>query len=359
MKLHAARDLLERATRERVAPAAVAEVGRSDGPRWHAAAGSLTYDSNSPAATLDTIFDLASLTKVLSTTALAMRLLDAGRLDLGTPVRALIAGWRERDRASVTVHDLLAHAAGLPGVLPLYERCFGRTDFERAICDTPLAYAPRARSIYSDLGFILLGFILEDAGAATLRQQFEEMSGSLAGDGADWLDFGPVEDEGELARVAPTQVDAWRGGRLLRGEVDDRNGAALGGVAGHTGVFGTVAAVGRFAREVLRGELGRQNAVATPATIARFVERTAVPGSSRALGWDTMLPTSSCGSLMSPRAFGHTGFTGTSIWIDPAADVYAVLLTNRVYPAAGSAEPIRMLRRGFHDAVLEELQRNG
>jgi CubicO group peptidase (beta-lactamase class C family) len=156
--------------------------------------------------------------------------------------------------------------------------------------------------------------------------------------------------------VAPTQVDEWRGGRLLRGEVDDRNGAALDGVAGHTGLFGTLVAVSRFARGILRARLGREdNGLARPSTVARFLQRSSVPGSSRALGWDTMLPSSSCGTRMSAEAFGHTGFTGGSIWIDPVARIYAVLLTNRVHPQAGSPDPIRDLRRAFHDEVWERI----
>jgi CubicO group peptidase (beta-lactamase class C family) len=291
-----------------------------------------------------------------------MRLVEAGRLDLDTPVGERIPAWRSADRRAATVRDLLAHASGLPAFLPLYESCKGRTDFERAISLAPLEFVPGTRSIYSDLGFILLGFILADVGGLPLDAQWRAGVGDLV-DVGELLAWGPLvsgaftgEDD-IFDRVAPTQEDRWRG-RLLRGEVDDRNAAALGGVAGHAGMFGTVAAVGRFARAMLRGRLGIEgpgNPVARPDTISRFVGRAVVPGSSRALGWDTMLPTSSCGTRMSGEAFGHTGFTGTSIWIDPAADVYVVLLTNRVHPEAGPAEPIRELRRAFHDAVMEEI----
>jgi CubicO group peptidase (beta-lactamase class C family) len=159
--------------------------------------------------------------------------------------------------------------------------------------------------------------------------------------------------------VAPTQEDAWRG-RLLRGEVDDRNAAALDGIAGHAGLFGTARAVGDFATAILNGLRGASGGRATeplasPETLARFVRKAGTPGSSRALGWDTMLPSSSCGTRMSPQAFGHTGFTGTSLWIDPAAGVYVVLLTNRVHPVAGPPAPIQELRRTLHDAVMDDL----
>ena len=153
-------------------------------------------------------------------------------------------------------------------------------------------------------------------------------------------------------------MDTWRG-RLLRGEVDDPNAAALGGVAGHSGLFGTAEGVGRFARAWLGGLAGTAVGVPLAAreTLSRFVARVGTPGSSRALGWDTMLPSSSCGTRMSREAFGHTGFTGTSLWIDPVAGVYVVLLTNRVHPVAGPPEPIRDLRRALHDAVLDALAR--
>ncbi len=355
-------DLLGEAVHARVAPAVVAEVGRSDGPPWAMAFGSLTYDATAPAAGLETIFDLASLTKVIVTTTMAMRLADAGRLDLAMPVGAALPAWRGADRAAATISDLLTHSAGLPAVVPLYERAAGRAAFERAICGLPLEFPPGSASLYSDLGFMLLGFILSDAGGASLEAQLAPLAENLAAPGDTPMRFGPVSAwDGEWPgdeRVAPTQIDAWRGGRLLRGEVDDRNAAALGGVAGHAGLFGTTGAVGRFAREMLRARRGDVTTLdVRPATVARFTSRVGVPRSSRALGWDTMLPTSSCGTLMSAAAFGHTGYTGTSVWIDPAADVYAVLLTNRVHPAAGSADPIRRLRRAFHDAVMRAVER--
>jgi CubicO group peptidase (beta-lactamase class C family) len=350
---HHPRQVLLEAVRARVTPCAVAEVGDRSGPLWRDAVGTLEYAADAPAATEATVFDLASLTKIVATTTLAMRSTESGWLRLDAPLREYLSGWRANDRADVTIADLLEHAAGLPAVIPIYERHAGREAIERAICDAPLDYPPRTRSIYSDPGFILLGFVLADAAGSPLDAQFDEVVRSLSfAGGADLLRYGPIPG---TSAVAPTQIDSWRG-RLLRGEVDDRNGAALNGVAGHAGLFGTAAAVGRFARSVLRGYHGDAAGVpAATATIRRFLTRSRVPGSSRALGWDTMLPGSSCGSLMSADAFGHTGFTGTSLWLDPRADVYVVLLTNRVHPKAGGSEGIQATRRAFHDAVMEEL----
>jgi serine-type D-Ala-D-Ala carboxypeptidase len=163
----------------------------------------------------------------------------------------------------------------------------------------------------------------------------------------DRLRFNPPREL--RARCAPTELDLWRG-RLLQGEVHDENTWALGGAAGHAGLFGTAASVGAFARLVL-ADLDGAAILARPETIARFVQKSTVAGSSRALGWDTMLPTSSSGTRLSTRAIGHTGFTGTSLWIDPAQDLYIVLLTNRVHPTRDN-NAIQPVRRAVHDAVI-------
>jgi CubicO group peptidase (beta-lactamase class C family) len=260
----------------------------------------------------------------------------------------------------VTIRDLLAHCSGLTAYLPYYRDLTGRVEFQHAIAESPLEYRPRTQAIYSDLGFILLGFILEDARAraargwagatdpaALLASQFRRIAMYVTGEP---LTFNPPRSW--RMRTAPTEHDAWRG-RTLLGEVHDENAWALGGVAGHAGLFGTAAAVGAFARAALHTLQGN-GVLARPATMREFITRTDIPGSSRALGWDTMLPTSSCGTRMSTSAIGHTGFTGTSLWIDPERDFYVVLLTNRVHP---SREPnlLKAVRPRFHEAVMEEL----
>jgi CubicO group peptidase (beta-lactamase class C family) len=345
----AAQAALERALAAKAFPAAVVEVGTANQPLWRRALGTLTFDSTSPAADDDTIFDLASLTKVLCTAPLVMRQIEHGALGLDDPVSAHLPAWRGADREAVTIRDLLAHCSGLPAHPPLYQTCRGRRAFEDAIAALPLEYVPRTRSLYSDLDFILLGFILERA--VPLTAQFDALR----------LQMGAIQDlqfhppEIWKRRTAPTQHNSIRG-RLLVGEVDDDNAWALGGAAGHAGLFGSARAVGDCARHLLQvldwrtGAFGRE-------TLRMFVtRRTDVPGSSRALGWDTMLPTSSCGARMSAAAFGHTGFTGTSLWIDPEPGVYVVLLTNRVHPAPGDPAVIRQVRRDVHDAVMRTLQ---
>ena len=343
----AARDVLQGAVAANVFPAAVGEVGTSTKPLWREAFGRLTFSEDAPAATSDTIFDLASLTKVLSTTALVMRHVERGSIGLDDTVGRYIPAWRGADRESVTVRDLLAHCSGLPAHRHFYRELRGRHAFERAIVETPLEYEPRSKSIYSDLGFMLLGFLLEDF--APLPAQFDALRVQMGG--IQDLQFHPPDIW--KTRTAPTQENALRG-RLLLGEVDDDNTWALGGAAGQAGLFGTAGAVGECARHLLQVLDGRIGAFRRETLEAFIRRRTDVPDSSRALGWDTMLPTSSCGSRMSPRAFGHTGFTGTSLWIDPDRAVYAVLLTNRVHPTPAN-EGIKEVRRAFHDAVMEEL----
>jgi len=249
------------------------------------------------------------------------------------------------------LRDLLEHSSGLPGYRDYFRRIEGRAAYAGAIAAEPLDYPPRQRAIYSDLGFMTLGFGLERRLGQPLDRQFDA-----------WRDaVGVVEPLAYLPpahwkpRIASTEQDPWRG-RMLSGEVHDENAAALGGVAAHAGLFGTAAAVGAAARwwmALIDGHDDRATGI--PASLAqRFIQRSEVPGSTRALGWDTMTPTSSCGTRMSARAFGHTGFTGTSLWIDPSPGLYFVLLTNRVHPTR-SNEGIRAIRRAFHDAAVSEL----
>jgi len=342
-RMNAAREVVLSGLAARAYPAAVVEVGRSRGPLWREAFGRLTYDANAPATRLDTVFDLASLTKVIATTSLVMRAARENRLSLDTRVADRLDGWSDGDRAAITIRHLLDHSSGLPAHAKLWQHARSRAAFEREIRQLPLERAPGTAAVYSDVGFILLGFLLEDSGGTTLDRQLAPLSSSMSGEvrylpPAEWR-----------SRVAPTEVDESRG-VATHAVVHDENAAALGGVAGHAGLFGTTGAVGRFAQIVL-ATFQAPTALGRPDEIRRFTTRSSVPGSSRALGWDTMLPTSSCGTRMSPRAIGHTGFTGTSMWIDPAKDVYVVWLTNRVHPTREN-DALIALRPKLHDAVM-------
>jgi CubicO group peptidase (beta-lactamase class C family) len=349
------RDLLQAAIDARIFPGAAAEMGSGRGPIWREALGTRTFGEDAASVDGDTVFDLASLTKPVATTTLLMELVARGRCRLDEPVSSAFPEWRGQDRERASVQDLLEHCSGLaPRLADPPPR--SRREFEHEICTMPLEHALRTRALYSDLGFVLLGFLVADRGEAPLAAQFEALFARFGFDSAggtdDLLGFNLRRD---LARrAAPTRPlpDDSRSGRLLEGEVHDDYAAALGGAAGHAGLFGTAAAVGRFARIVLRAARGDPAAPEplTPPLVARAITRSVVPGSSRALGWDTMLPTSSCGSRLSPAAFGHVGFTGTSLWIDPVADRYYVLLSNRACNGGTLAE-MRRVRQAFHDSL--------
>lgn len=341
-----ARALVAGGLRTRAYPAAVVSAGRSSGPVWTEAFGHLTYAPDAPPATLDTIFDLASLTKVIATASIAMRAIEAGQLALDTPLTQVLPGWRGTDRAGVTVRHLLDHSSGLPAHARLFEQASGRDQFERAISAMPLERPPGTEAVYSDLGFMLLGFALENATGRTLDAAFADVAAALT------ETIGYLPGAGLVSRIAPTEQDPWRR-RLLRGEVHDENAAALGGVAAHAGLFGTAGSVAAFARLVL-ATFSRATVLGRPALMREFASPSKVPGSSRALAWDTMRPTSSCGTLMTPTAIGHTGFTGTSLWIDYEKDVYVVLLTNRVHPSRANAA-LPALRPAIHDAIVRAL----
>jgi CubicO group peptidase (beta-lactamase class C family) len=342
-----ARRVLVDAIRASVFPAAAVDVGDSRGSIWTDAFGTLSFEPGSTSTTSDTPFDLASLTKPIATTSLVMRLVDAGAIELDDPVARFFTEWLGEDREAATIRDLLKHASGLPARL-VDAPPETRREFEHEICAIRLEYARRTQSIYSDLGFILLGFLVADVGGASLDAQFD----------AFWHDprlayHAPAPASARTAPTTPLPEDS-RKGRTLAGEVHDNYAAALSGVAGHAGLFGTAPAVGAFARVVLRAARGATDGPPpfSPMRVAELTRRSDVPGSSRALGWDTMLPTSSCGTRMSASAFGHVGFTGTSLWIDPARDRYFVLLTNRAR-GGGTLEEMRDVRRAFHDALGE------
>ena len=335
----AVEQILEGAIRSRVFPGAVIEIGRTNAVLTTIARGGQSYDLAAPRVDAHTIYDLASLTKVLATASLIAGELSTGRIRLTDRVRRWIDAWTGEDRRTVTIRDLLEHASGLPGHRAYFRSRRGRASFERAICEEPLAYRPRTQSVYSDPGFMLLGFAMENAAAAPLDAQFNAWRDRELGADVE-LRFNPGAEW--RARTAPTEATA--DGDDRRGEVHDENAEALGGVAAHAGLFGTAAAVGSCARWWMRS-----------AALALFSRKSEVPGSSRGLAWDTMLPTSSCGTRLSATAIGHTGFTGTSLWIDPAKDLYIAILSNRVHPTRNS-EGIQDVRRVLHDAIVTALE---
>jgi CubicO group peptidase (beta-lactamase class C family) len=312
--------------------------------------GRLTYDAAAPAVRADTLYDLASLTKVVATATMAMILVDEGRLDLDAPVQKFLPGFQGPGKEAVTVRHLLTHSSGLDATALLYKELRGRAAFVERIEKMDLAYPPGTRSVYSDLGIILLSEILERIAGQPLEgfvreRVFEPL-------GMHDTMFRPPADL--LPRIAPTENDPWRG-RVVRGEVHDENAFAMGGVAPHAGLFSTAGDLARFAQMLLNGGVLDGRRIVSRETVELFTRKAGIPDSDRALGWDTKsAESSSASTLFSPRSFGHTGFTGTSIWIDPDRQLFVILLTNRVYPTREN-QLIREARPAVADAVVRAL----
>lgn len=312
------------------------------------AVGRFTYEENSPAVTAETIFDLASVSKVVATTVMAMILYERGLLDLDVPVAGILPEFGRGDarRRDVTIHMLLAHSSGLPAYERLYERAQTREELVRAALTTPLVWEPGTRAEYSDIGFMVLGEALARVADEPLDHFCQrEVFGPLA---MTQTMFNPPAEL--RAAIPPTEDDRRFRQRVVQGEVHDENAWVMGGVAGHAGVFAPAYDMAVFAHAMLNGgaPLVRRD------TLALFTRRDSLPGSSRALGWDTPSAPSQSGQYFSPQALGHLGFTGTSLWCDPERDLAVVLLTNRTWPDR-SSQKIKEVRPRFHDAVVEAL----
>jgi len=333
-------------------PGGVVAVGK-DGALVHLRAfGRLSYDPDAAAAVPDTIYDLASLTKVIVTTTLTMTLVEEGRLDLSKPVSAFLPAFSGGDKDQVTVWHLLTHSSGVDWWAPLYQQAQTRAEYLKLIYAKDLVYPPGTKSVYSDLGILLLGEILERVSGEPLERLAQKrLFGPLG-----WKDTGYRPVSALLPRIAPTEKDAWRG-RVVRGEVHDENAAGLGGIAPHAGLFGTAPELARFAQMLLWGGVYGHHRFVSRELIERFTRRAGVPESTRAIGWDTPSETgSSAGMLFSRASFGHTGFTGTSMWMDPERKLFVILLTNRVHPTREN-NLIREVRPAVADAVVRALER--
>ncbi len=320
-----------------------------------------------------TIYDLASLTKPVATATSVLLLIQRAKVVLEDPVQEILAELEGTPIGQATVRDLLTHRSGLPGWRPFYEWLDGRgvepepsganqsamQQVMRMIRDEPLMYVRGERSIYSDLGFMLLGFLVERLSGMTLDLWCEEAI--VRPLGAAPIMFCPAAGRGQLdvarpivdvLRIAPTEQDEWRN-RLLCGEVHDENAAAMGGVAGHAGLFGTAESVLAVSGAWLRGYHGRES-ILEGELVRQFTTRQESRArSSWALGWDTPSAPSSSGSRFSERSFGHLGYTGTSLWIDPSCELEVVLLSNRVHPSRRN-EKIKAFRPYIHDLVFRE-----
>jgi CubicO group peptidase (beta-lactamase class C family) len=299
-----------------------------------------------------TLLDLASLTKVIATTPMAMLLYERGLLDLETPVSAILPEFihdAEKDprRHEVTLRMLLSHSSGLPAYEKLYLKARTRDELLQAAFTTPLAANPATRAVYSDIGFIILGTALERLADESLdrfcqREIFAQLSMT------NTTFNPPIEIR---AQIPPTTNDQTFRKKIIQGEVQDENAFILGGVAPHAGLFSTAHDLAKFAQAMLNQ--GRP--IFRPETVALFTRReSAPPGTTRTLGWDTPSDPSQSGKYFGPASYGHLGYTGTSLWIDPTRQLSITLLTNRTWPDC-SNQSIKQIRPKFHDAIIDAL----
>ena len=343
--------ILEQGITERVFPGAAFAVTRGGEILTSGAAGAFTYESDSPEVSPETVFDLASVTKVVATTAMAMILYDRGKLDLNQKVIGVVpefaSGADARRRGQITIRMLLAHSSGLPAYARIFEKAHNREALLEAIYTMPLETDPDTRAEYSDIGFILLGEALSRITGEPLnefcrREVFSklEMNNTIYLPPANWK-----------SRIPPTVNDQKFRHRVIQGEVNDENASVLGGVSAHAGVFSNVKDVSKFALCIL--EYGPQ--LFRPETIKLFATRQTIPaGTTRALGWDTPSAPSQSGQYFSQTSCGHLGYTGASLWIDLERQISITLLTNRTWPNADT-QAIKQLRPKFHDGIMEEL----
>lgn len=345
-------------------PGAVVAAGKR-GCFANLTAGRLTYSSDAAPVTDETIYDLASLTKVLATTTAGMIMADRQLLDVDRSVADFLPEflhpfapatgplWKARE--GVTVRHLLAHTSGLPAYEKFFLRARKKAHVMEEALALPLEEPPGQKTLYSDVGFILLGEILERVAREPLdlfcrREIFDPL-------GMRRTSFNPAAEL--QPRIAPTEQDDLFRKRLIWGEVQDENAWVMGGVAGHAGLFSTAGDLSLFCEMMLEEGRVRDRQLIQPNTIREFTRSWPAPqGASRGLGWDKPSEPSSSGRYFSAASYGHLGYTGTSIWIDPEKQLYLVLLTNRIHPSRAN-EAIKQIRPSLHDAVVEALTLTG
>jgi CubicO group peptidase (beta-lactamase class C family) len=332
-------------------PGAVVIIGRRDSLLYARGYGHFTWDPRSPVPDPDsTIWDLASITKIVSTMSSAMKLADEGKLDLEAPVSKYLPRFTGGLKKRVTVRMLLDHTSGLKSYVPIYQKVHGRSKAVSLLYAQPLLRTPGDTAVYSDLNALLLALVVEKVAGTSIdhfaaREVFTPL-------GMSQTMFKPPKKLRK--RIAPSGL--WRG-QPVAGEVNDQNAVVFGGVAGHAGLFSTATDLARFAQVWLRGGVGPEGPWVSFKTMARFLSRGTNTG-SRLLGWDTRERVngepSVFGDLTSDATYGHTGFTGTLLWVDPPRDLFLVFLTNRTFDpkVPESVKELKTVRAALSDAAV-------
>jgi beta-N-acetylhexosaminidase len=355
-QLQPAFDVIEKAIADKAFPGATMAVGYRGKVSLHSF-GKLSYDAKSPATRLDTMYDIASLTKVVVTTTLVEKLVEgdfSSPLDLDAPIERYLPEWprgpQPEWRHKVTVRNLMTHTSGLPPFKEYWRTSKGKQDTLQRIFAEPLEYEPGTKVVYSDLGIILMAEIIQ------------RLSGKPLDVLANDYIFHPLGMKNSMYRpskslwpeIAPTEIDNQLRHRLVQGEVHDENAFAIGGVSGHAGVFSTSPDLAAFCQMLLNGGVYAHHRILKRATITDFTAPQPLAKNTRTLGWVIPTEGSSSGHYFSSHSYGHTGFTGTTIWIDPDRQLFVVLLTNRVHPTRENHK-IAEVRPAVHDAVMKVL----
>ena len=355
-KLQPVLSVIENAVGDKAFPGATLAVGYRGKVSYHAF-GRLSDDADAPPARIDTMYDLASLTKVVVTTTLVEKLVEGdfvSPLSLDAPIERYLPEWSSGPqpewRHKVTVRNLMTHTSGLPPFKEYWRISTGKADTLRMIFSEPLEYEPGTKVVYSDLGIILMAEIIQRLTGKPLDELAREyifeplgMSNSM---------YNPPKQL--WPAIAPTEIDNQLRYRLVQGEVHDENAYAIGGVSGHAGVFSTSPDLAAFCQMLLNGGVYAHHRIVKRATIAEFTAPQPLAKNTRTLGWVVPTEGSSSGHYFSAHSYGHTGFTGTTIWIDPDRQLFVVLLTNRVNPTRENMK-IAQVRPAVHDAVMKGL----
>ena len=343
-------EIIQLAIKDSAFPGAVILISKEGKIIYEKAFGHLTYDDTSATVTINTIYDIASLTKVIATTTAVMICYDKNLFLLDDPVAKYLPEFSQNGKEKVTIKNLLLHNSGLPAFKRFYKIFSSADEIIKDIYKTALSYKPGSKTVYSDLGFITLTKIVEQVTGKGFDVFCKEeifiplqMNSTF---------FNPPDSL--IYKIAPTEYDNYWRNKLVWGEVHDETASLLNGVAGHAGLFSTAKDLSNLLQMLLDGGRYKNIQLIIPETVKLFTTRYS-DKSTRLLGWDTKSgEKSSAGNLFNITSFGHTGFTGTSVWVDPTRKLYVVFLTNRVYPTRENKK-LYKVRPALHDEVINAL----
>lgn len=345
--------IVNNAIENKAFPGAVVLIWKDGKTIYEKAFGNYTYDPESQRVNSQTIYDLASLTKVIATTTATMICYDRNLFSLDDKIVRYIPEFGTNGKENITIKNLLLHNSGLPAWKKFYGRNLSSDDVIKEIYLSELEYKTGKKTVYSDLGFVTLGKIIEKVTRKSLDVFCIDEIFTLLKMNSTF--FNPIDSEKKLC--APTETDNYWRIKTLQGEIHDETSAMLNGVAGHAGLFSTASDISKLMSVLINKGKFEQKQFIKQSTVELFTKRYSIE-STRALGWDTKSDSgSSAGKYFSKSSFGHTGFTGTSVWADPERNLFVVFLTNRVYPTRENTKILKV-RPQLHNTIIKCLEKN-